>query len=83
MHVDTVTVEAAAELLGCSRRQVFNLLADGKLKRAARAGRTLKILRDSIDRFQLGETTGGRRRRRSNTIVLERVNAADFADLCA
>jgi excisionase family DNA binding protein len=45
-----MTVEQAAERLGCSRRRVFELLAAGKLKRAAKLGRRAMVTVASVDR---------------------------------
>lgn len=40
---DAITVERAGEILGCSRRRVFQLLADGTLERAPRYGRRVRV----------------------------------------
>lgn len=45
-----VSVEQAAQTLGCSRRRVFQLLADGTLERAPRYGRSLRIYTASVVR---------------------------------
>lgn len=50
MNVEVVSVEQVAEILGCKRRRVFQLLADGTLERAPRFGRSLRIYRASVDR---------------------------------
>lgn len=50
MTVEVLSVEQAAEILGCKRRRVFQLLADGTLERAPRFGRSLRIYRASVDR---------------------------------
>lgn len=51
MSVDVVSVEQAGEILGCKRSKIFELLAEGKLQRAPRIGRSLRIFRDSVDRL--------------------------------
>lgn len=48
--IETLSVEAVCERLGCSRRRVFQLLADGTLERAPRFGRSLRIFGASVDR---------------------------------
>lgn len=48
--VEVVSVEAVCEILGCKRRRVFQLLADGTLERAPKFGRSLRIYRASVDR---------------------------------
>lgn len=45
-----ISVERAAEMLGCKRRRVFQLLADGTLERAPRYGRELRIYTASVER---------------------------------
>lgn len=50
MGVETLSVEETAERLGCSRRRVFELLADGVLDRAPRYGRQIRIYEASVDR---------------------------------
>lgn len=45
-----VSVEQAAATLGCSRRRVFQLLAEGILERAPRYGRSLRIYTASVER---------------------------------
>jgi hypothetical protein len=63
--LETVTIERCAEILGCSRRRVFQLLADGTLERAPRYGRGIRVLGASVERA-LGPTASkpGRRKRR-------------------
>ncbi len=59
-----VGVDEAAQLLGCSRRRVFQLLADGTLDRAPRYGRALRIDRESVERaLQEPAPKPGRKRR--------------------
>ena len=43
-----VPVEVAATMLGCSVRQVYNLLKSGKLKRAPRPGSKTLVTMESI-----------------------------------
>lgn len=64
--VETLSVDAVAETLGCSRRQVFVLLANGTLDRAPRFGRQIRVLSASVDRALLtpAPTTLPRRARR-------------------
>lgn len=47
----SVTVEQAAELLGCQRSRVFELLAEGRLLRAKRVGRKAQITRASVEAY--------------------------------
>jgi excisionase family DNA binding protein len=49
----TVSVEQVCEALGCKRRRVFQLLADGILERAPRWGRSLRIYYASLQRALL------------------------------
>lgn len=46
----TLTVEQVGLILGCRRRRVFQLLAEGILERAPRYGRALRILTTSVER---------------------------------
>jgi excisionase family DNA binding protein len=48
--IETMSIEAVCERLGCKRRRVFQLLADGTLERAPRFGRSLRIYAASVDR---------------------------------
>lgn len=59
-----VSIEQAAETLGCSRRQIFKLLNDGVLERAPRLGRRLRIYTASVERALQPPKTQGRKRRR-------------------
>ena len=61
-----VTVERAGELLHCKRAKVFVLLAEGRLERAARAGRKTLILTDSVHRYLVtpAEQAGRKPKRR-------------------
>jgi len=58
----TMSIEQVCELLGCKRRQVFLLLADGVLERAPRFGRSLRIFRASVERALLPKTAKARAR---------------------
>lgn len=59
-----VSVDRAAEILGCSRRRVFELLADGVLERAPRLGRRLRIYTESVLRAVARPEPRTRKRRR-------------------
>lgn len=61
--IETASVEQVCEVLGCSRRRVFQLLADGTLERAPRFGKALRIFRASVDRA-LAPTPAKRRKAR-------------------
>ncbi len=43
-----VTIERAAELLLCKRTRVFELLAEGRLKRAPKLGKKATVRLDSV-----------------------------------
>jgi excisionase family DNA binding protein len=45
-----LSVMQAAEMLGCKRSRVFQLLADGTLERAPRYGREIRIYEESVKR---------------------------------
>lgn len=60
---DLLTVEQVAERLGCSRRRVFQLLADGTLERAPRFGRRVRVFGASVERALAPPPARGRRRR--------------------
>jgi len=47
---DVLSIPEVCELLGCKRRRVFQLCADGILERAPRFGRSLRIYRASVER---------------------------------
>lgn len=55
-----MSVEQVCEVLGCKRRRVFQLLADGTLERAPRYGRALRIYTASVERALMPR---GRRQR--------------------
>lgn len=58
-----VSVEQAAQQLGCKRRRVFQLLADGILEKAPRYGREIRIYTASVERA-LAPTATQRRKAR-------------------
>lgn len=45
-----LSVEETALKLGCSRRKVFQLLADGILERAPRYGKQIRIYEDTVNK---------------------------------
>lgn len=45
-----LSIEQVCETLGCKRRRVFQLLADGTLERAPRYGKSLRIYEESVRR---------------------------------
>lgn len=64
--IETMSIEAVCERLGCKRRRVFQLLADGTLERAPRFGRSLRIYAASVDRaLAPPEPKKGRKKRAS------------------
>ncbi|QSQ10776.1 hypothetical protein [Myxococcus landrumensis] len=44
----SITVERAAELLQCKRTRVFELLAEGRLKRAPKFGKKTTVILESV-----------------------------------
>lgn len=44
----TMTIEEAAETLGCCRTRVFALIKDGTLTRARRFGRRTRVLSEGV-----------------------------------
>lgn len=58
-----MSIEATCEKLGCKRRQIFYLLASGKLEAAPRVGRSLRIYAQSVDRLLAHPTDTPRSRR--------------------
>lgn len=44
----SVTIDRAAELLGCSRRTVYNRIAEGRLLTVKTLGRSQRVLIDSL-----------------------------------
>lgn len=63
---DVMSIPEVCERLGCKRRRVFELLADGTLERAPRYGRSLRIYTASVDRA-LAPTPSARRNARRVT----------------
>jgi excisionase family DNA binding protein len=59
----TYSVEEAGNVLGCKRRRVFQLLADGTLERAPRYGREIRIFASSVERALRPVAENGRKRR--------------------
>src|SRR5262249_2898813 len=51
----TIHVETAAQMLGCSSRQVFRLLKQGRLKRAPKVGRAVMVTLVSVEELQMPE----------------------------
>lgn len=70
-----VSVEEACEILGCKRRKLFQLLAEGVLESAPRYGRSLRIFRASVERA-LMPREGDRRKQRSRKAP-ELISASD------
>lgn len=58
-----VSVEQAADTLGCKRRRVFQLIAEGVLEKAPRYGREIRIYTASVERA-LAPTASQRRKAR-------------------
>lgn len=61
--IATESVDQVATRLGCSGRQVFRLLRAGKLERAPRFGKEIRILSASVDLALLGGASKSRRSR--------------------
>lgn len=78
MSVEVLSIAQVCETLGCKRRRVFQLLADGTLDRAPRYGRDLRIYRASVERA-LMPTPAKRRAPRRPSAAGFSVDA--FADL--
>lgn len=76
-----VDVAAAAALLGCSEKQVFRLLADGRLTRTRRIGRKVMVTTESIEAASAPvERPRARRERRSNRSTVSRRTTSPAAD---
>jgi excisionase family DNA binding protein len=56
-----MSVEEVADALGCKRRKVFELLADGTLERAPRYGREIRIYTETVRKALLPRTEKKRR----------------------
>jgi excisionase family DNA binding protein len=54
----SVTIDRAAELLGCSRRTVYNLISGGWLQTVKTLGRSQRVLLDSLDHVAKYGTRG-------------------------
>lgn len=67
--IAVLSVEAVAEILGCKRRRVFELLADGTLERAPRFGRALRVFAASVDRALTPTPAKRRAARRSGATL--------------
>jgi excisionase family DNA binding protein len=52
----SVTIDRAAELLGCSRRTVYNLISGGWLLTVRTLGRSQRVTLESIDRVANRQT---------------------------
>jgi len=68
---EVLSVEAVGEILGCKRRRVFQLLANGTLERAPRFGRSLRIYRASVERALAPTPVARRRARRPSRVGFE------------
>ncbi len=64
MSTLVISVEEVCQTLGCGRRRVFQLLAEGILERAPRYGRALRIFKASVERALLSPPTPERKKRR-------------------
>lgn len=56
-----LSVEEVASRLGCSRRRVFQLLANGTLERAPRYGKQIRIYEDTVIAAQARPTSEQRK----------------------
>ncbi len=81
MH-DVVSVDWVCETLGCKRRRVFQLLADGILERAPRFGRSLRIYKASVERA-LAPVAPKRRPKRQRAPTATTWDKADMAQYLA
>jgi hypothetical protein len=81
VSVETVSVDAAGEILGCRRTRVFELLAAGVLERAPRFGRAIRIFRASVDKALLGASADGGRKRKRRSALPEACSLDDFRHL--
>jgi len=57
----SVTIDRAAELLGCSRRTVYNWIRNGRLYTVRTLGRSQRVLIDSLPRAAAELARGGSR----------------------
>lgn len=75
--VKVYSVLQVAEILGCKRRKVFELLADGTLERAPRYGREIRIYAESVN-VALAPQRDAVRKARAHRVATERINPADI-----
>lgn len=68
--MNVLSVDAAADRLGCSRRRVFELLAAGTLERAPRYGRQVRIYEASVDRALAPRRRASRARARAGAFAV-------------
>jgi excisionase family DNA binding protein len=57
----SVTIDRAAELLGCSRRTVYNWIRSGRLYTVRTLGRSQRVLIESLPRAAAQQARGGAR----------------------
>lgn len=73
-----VSVDEACQMLGCKRRRLFQLLADGTIERAPRYGREIRIYRDSVERaLARPAKSTGHRSKRKRVVEVPLITAAD------
>lgn len=77
--IAVLSIAEVCARLGCKRRRVFELLADGTLERAPRFGRDLRIYEASVDRA-LAPTPAAKRKARAPGVAWSR---SDFSELLA
>ncbi len=58
-----MSVDEAANMLGCKTRQIFHLLKRGILLRAPRYGRSLRIYKHSVEKALSPPAKRGRKQR--------------------
>jgi len=56
MQVQLYRIDEAAKILGCSRRHVFTLVAQGRLRAVKLSSRATRIPASEIERLVNGET---------------------------
>ncbi len=57
----SVTIDRAAELLGCSRRTVYNWIRNGRLYTVRTLGRSQRVLIESLPRAAAAQARAGSR----------------------
>lgn len=67
--VEVLSVDEAGLRLGCKKRRVFQLLADGTLERAPRYGREVRVYAASVDRALAPTAPQKRRARRLGRVL--------------